>query len=146
MIRVREATCDDFANALPMLTAMGNVAEVDPQLGERFANAAADPSHLLLVAERDGSLLGYVWAQDYGPHLRSGHRTVRWNDLFVDQRARRQGVGRALFIEVEAWARKRGVRWLQWQASESAVGFYERQGLKGDPCPDPTHPFFEIEF
>ena len=51
-----------------------------------------------------------------------------------------------MFNGVLNWARKERVNWLQWQASESAVKFYEKLGYSGDPCPDPEHPFFEIEF
>ena len=60
--------------------------------------------------------------------------------------ARKQGIGTLLFNSVVNWARKERVNWLQWQASESAVKFYEKLGYSGDPCPDPEHPFFEIEF
>jgi hypothetical protein len=34
---------------------------------------------------------------------------------------------------------------IYWQASPKAVVFYERLGFKGDPCPQPKYPFFEIE-
>lgn len=59
---------------------------------------------------------------------------------------RRRGVGRALFIAVKDWANEHGVRWLEWQASAEALDFYQRLGLQGDPCPDPGHPYFEIDF
>jgi hypothetical protein len=56
------------------------------------------------------------------------------------------GIGRELFIAVRKWCEIKNVRWLQWQSSEKAIPFYESFGLKGDRCPDPVHPFFEIEF
>lgn len=104
------------------------------------------PDHYIPVAVVRGRAVGYAWVHDYGPHIRVGHRTARLNDLFVAEEWRRCGAGRRLFEEVRGWCERRGVRWLQWQSSQDAVGFYERLGLKGDSCPDPEHPFFEIEF
>src|SRR5207248_11475500 len=91
-------------------------------------------------------LVGYGWAQDYGPHLRSGASTARLHDLFAVPDCRRRGIGAALFTAIKTWAMGKGVRYLQWQASLSAVPFYERLGYAGDPCPQPDYPFFEIEF
>lgn len=146
VIRVRDATTEDFDRALPLLEAMGNVAADTALVRRRFATLSDDPAHAVFLAEHDGALVGYAWAHDYGPHLRSGKRTARWNDLYVGGEFRRLGAGRSLYEAVRAWAAGRGVTWLQWQASEQALPFYERLGLIGDPCPDPEHPFFEIEF
>jgi GNAT superfamily N-acetyltransferase len=102
--------------------------------------------HFIPVAVYRGQVAGYAWVHDYGEHLRSGHKTARLNDLFVLKELRKLGIGRELFFAVRDWSKQQGVRWLQWQASTRAIGFYEQLGLKGDPCPDPEHPFFEIEF
>lgn len=102
--------------------------------------------HYIPVAILDNKVLGYAWVHDYGPHIRNGYRTARLNDLFVDEQLRRSGIGRELFNSVRIWCESKNVKWLQWQSSEKALPFYERLGLKGDPCPDPGHPFFEIEF
>jgi len=102
--------------------------------------------HFIPVALWNGAVAGYAWVHDYGPHIRVGHRTARMNDLFVHPDYRRRGIGRELVMAAAGWCEDRGVRWLQWQASAKAVSFYERLGYKGDPCPDPDHPFFEIRF
>jgi GNAT superfamily N-acetyltransferase len=102
--------------------------------------------HYIPVALLNNKVLGYAWVQDYGPHIRVGYRTARMNDLFVDAEHRRKGTGRELVFAVKRWCEGRNVKWLQWQSSEKAIPFYESLGLKGDPCPDPGHPFFEIEF
>ena len=146
MTEIREARPDDFSAAWPLLVAMGLTSDDHERVRSRFVELAADPDHLLVVADDRSGLLGYAWAQDYGPHLRSGARTARWNDLYVSEESRNLGTGRLLLEAVRSWAADRGVRWLQWQASGAAASFYEHLGLVGDPCPDPTHPFFEIEF
>ena len=68
---------------------------------------------------------------------------ARFHDLRVAEPFRLHGIGRRLFMTARDWAHDHGVRWLQWQSNP---GFYERLGLRGDPCPQPDHPEFEIEF
>jgi GNAT superfamily N-acetyltransferase len=113
---------------------------------QRVAQKRLLTDHFIPVAVVGEKLVGYAWVHDYGPHVRTGHSTARFNDLIVDPAWRKQGVGRHLFEAVKQWCAARGVRWMQWQASPRAVAFYERLGLKGDPCPDPEYPFFEIDF
>lgn len=100
--------------------------------------------HRLAVAARAGRAVGYGWAQNYGPHLRTGESIVRIHDLYVEPEERRRGIGRAIFMHLRAWAAEQGARYLQWQASQDALAFYDALGLTGDPCPDPDHPFFEV--
>lgn len=142
--RVRVANEEDFPAFWPLLAQQG---ASDKHAAEaRFRRVTGDPFHLLLLAETDSRLGGYAWAQNYGPHLRTGQQSARWHELYVREEARGQGLGRALFWAVREWARGEGVRWLQWQASPSAISFYTRLGLRGQACPDPDHPFYEIEF
>jgi GNAT superfamily N-acetyltransferase len=92
------------------------------------------------------AIVQYAWVHDYGPHIRVGHRKASLNDLYVLEQCQRQGVGKHLFIAVKQWCKTRNVKWLEWQSNESAVPFYEKLGYKGERCPDPDHPEFEIEF
>jgi GNAT superfamily N-acetyltransferase len=94
-----------------------------------------------------GELVGYAAVQDYGPTLRGGddHRMARLHDLYVVPHRRRAGVGRALMAAVFDWAGPR-VRYLEWQAHrDRAAPFYERLGYRGDPCPQPEYPTFEVD-
>lgn len=112
----------------------------------RFGQVLESGEHVLLVAELSGEIVGYALAQGLGARLRSGEESVRLHDLMVASAARRGGVGRALFEGVKTWVQARGSRYLEWQSSSQGVGFYERLGLRGDPCPQPDYPFFEIDF
>jgi GNAT superfamily N-acetyltransferase len=145
IIAVRPAEPRDFHALWSLLQEMGSTDEQRCVL-RRLEQFSRSESHLLAVALVDGKAVGYAWVQDYGPHLRDGKSTARPHDLFVQSTARRLGAGTELLNAVIAWARERGVTWLQWQASQAGTAFYERFGLTGDPCPDPTHPFFEIQF
>lgn len=144
-LAVRPVVLSDWATLWPLLEAMGKTDGAET-VRTRFSRLAGDNDHLLLVAVLNDAVVGYAWAQDRGAHLRSGSRSARIHDLFVAETQRRRGVGRALFTGVKDWANEHGIRWLEWQASAEALDFYQRLGLQGDPCPDPGHPFFEIDF
>lgn len=147
-ITVRSLLAEDWPGLWPMLKDMGVNGDHPDTQRERYLGLVADPRWVILGAQADGELAGYAAVQDHGPHLRSGddHRVARLHDLYVRPDLRMGGVGRALMAAVSEWARHR-VRYLEWQAHrERAVPFYERLGYKGDPCPQPEYPTFEIDF
>ncbi len=147
MPQTRPAWSEDWDKILPLLEGMEGVdMGSDAAARQRFEHIVHSSDHYLPVAVDGECLVGYGWVQDYGPHLRTGARTARLHDLFVPLEHRRRGIGAALFLAVMTWAERRGVRYLEWQASPAALPFYERLGYIGDPCPQPDYPFFEIEF
>jgi len=147
-VNIRPLEPRDFAQTLPMLLEMKHVHDEGEALEDRFTEFCSSELHGLLGAELEGVLVGYASMQDYGPHLRSGsyHRTVRLHDLFVLEPYRKRGVGKALLEGVQDWCRARPIRYLEWQAGSKAIGFYERLGYKGEPCPQPDFPYFEVDF
>jgi GNAT superfamily N-acetyltransferase len=138
---IRKAQISDF----PALVSLFASPEHDG-LEDRFRSVISSCDHVLVVAELESSIVGYAMAQGYGPRLRSGEETVRLHDLMVSSEHRRRGVGQALFAVVKDWVNARGARYLEWQSSAAGIAFYESLGLKGDPCPQPEYPFFEIDF
>jgi GNAT superfamily N-acetyltransferase len=143
---IRPALEIDWPAIERLLRAMGSTErQSSEQLRLRFCELIRRTDHFVCVAE-DAGLIAYAWAQDLGPHLRSGNATVRLHDLWVDEQARRRGVGTELFASVREWARARPARWLQWQASGSAVRFYAALGISPTPSDYDTHPFYEVDF
>jgi len=102
-------------------------------------------NHFLPVATVDKGIVGYAWAQNFGPHIRTGGSIVRLPDLFVAPDSRRKGAGTKLFETVVTWAKDVKAAWLQWHASRGAIPFYTHLGIVPHPAEDPDHPFFEIE-
>ena len=82
------------------------------------------------VVEVDGALGGFAIA--YGVFSTFWTRPILWlEDLFVADRFRGRGAGRALFAAVAALAHERGCARLDWAVLEwnqSAIDFYERLG------------------
>lgn len=141
---IRQVTIEDIEGIWPIV--MDNSDNDKEAFISRVKTKMGMEDHYIPVAKMENKIVGYGWVQDYGPHLRVGHRTARLNDLFVLENYRNRGIGRFIFQSIDEWCKERKVRWLQWQASEKAVSFYERLGYKGERCPDPDHPFFEIEY
>lgn len=99
-------------------------AELRAQLGE------ADPPFECLLAEDDGQALGFAlffttystWRGRIGLYL---------EDLYVTERARGRGIGKALLAALSAEVVRRGGARLEWSVldwNESAAGFYRGLG------------------
>ncbi|MGD9956795.1 MAG: N-acetyltransferase family protein [Candidatus Nanopelagicales bacterium] len=107
----------------------------DPRAAQEFFESRiGDPNSLVLVAERGGHPVGYLFAQEM--HRPANPFTVEMRVLYVEQVAvlperRRSGVGRALFHAAEAAAAKRGLDGVRLEtAAQNAAAqrFFERLG------------------
>ncbi len=71
-----------------------------------------------LVAERDGRVLGYAYANDFRP--RPAYRFCLEDSIYVDPQAQGGGVGRALLTELVARCEARGARQMLAVIGDSA--------------------------
>jgi GNAT superfamily N-acetyltransferase len=102
----------------------------DAEARERLRAVAGEADQVLLVAERDGMLLGLV-ALDFLYYLPLGARTCRIVALAVAPEAQRQGVGRWLLREAETLARQRGAARIELTSAGhrlAAHDFYRQCG------------------
>lgn len=89
--------------------------------GRFLVSQLADPDSLVLVAERSGEIVGYLYA---GIEPRSW-RDLRdpcgfVHDVYVDERERRQGTGRELVRAAIAWIESRGMtQVVLWSMSQN---------------------------
>lgn len=84
----------------------------------------------LLVAERDGALLGYA----VGKLLRTGVGSLgELENIAVVAECRGQGIGRALCCAVLEWCKERGATAVEIEVragNQIAIGMYERLGWR----------------
>jgi GNAT superfamily N-acetyltransferase len=95
-----------------------------------FDQVVTDPATLLLVAdEPEHGVVGYLLANSHTSFLSNG--AVAWvEEVMVDERVRRSGVGRQLMDRAEEWAGSIGAAYLAL-ASRRAGDFYLALGYDG---------------
>lgn len=125
---IRYARPDDAPRLAELvLTLMAHLGDPpDTFDAARLANDAfgAEPQFTVLVAEHDGTLIGYALFHDtYEPSFAA--RGVYLADIYVSPEMRRRGVGRALLAGVarDAAARQRTFVWWVGRTDE-ARAFY----------------------
>ena len=87
-----------------------------------FRSQLGQPGVLLLVAEREGAVVGYLYGSREGrdwARLLDPHGAI--HDLFVDPGARHRGVARALLDEAAAHFRREGLLQVVLSSASSNV-------------------------
>ena len=135
MAKIREAVPDEVERVLGMYEWLfappGSVpSQWDPEHARTaIADAIADPSSTVLVAEHRGRLLGFLTAYLDVNSVRYGQRC--WvEDLAVCPEDRSQGVGGELLEGGKSWARDRGATHFELVTAlfrPDAQRFYERR-------------------
>ena len=121
MITIRPATASDeeplgrFGGALMRQHHIADprrfiqVEHPEAGYGRFLVSQLSKPNSLVMVAERSGAIIGYVFA-DVEPtnwmELRGPCGVV--HDIYVDEAARHQGAGRKLMSAAIAWVRSKG--------------------------------------
>ncbi|BDG04072.1 GNAT family N-acetyltransferase [Anaeromyxobacter oryzae] len=92
----------------------------------------AEPRAAVLVAERDGRVIGMVTAQ-LVVSTSEGALSALVEDMIVDASERGSGIGAQLLAGIEGWAAGRGATRLQLLADREnggALAFYAREGWR----------------
>lgn len=96
----------------------------------------SDNKRITLVADEVGEIMGYAFCEIKEPpkagYMKS-NRILFIDDLCVDERARKKGIGKALFEEVKSLAKKLDcfeITLNVWEGNSCAKAFYERLGMK----------------
>jgi GNAT superfamily N-acetyltransferase len=141
-VTVRKATAADIDGLVASITGLFAVDSVRDRLrnpdwpqahaaGDESENIA-NPDRLVLLAERDGSVIGHLTGAFYGPsamwtapraHLISMHVIGAW---------RGQRVGAQLVEDFKSWAKEKGavqLRVTAYTANTGAIRFYQRHGF-----------------
>jgi GNAT superfamily N-acetyltransferase len=131
MTIIRTATISDVAAMAALLSELGYFAPGDA-VAVRLHRLTSDPRALILVAEKDGRVVGVATA--HAISVIHDDPDVAWlTSLVVDGSAQGRGIGRQLVEAVEAWARARGCVRLSVTTNRDrndAHAFYERVGFE----------------
>src|SRR5215216_1215801 len=99
-----------------------------------FEQIEGDPNHELIVAERDGEVIGTLHLMFLSSISFQGGLRAQVESVRVDKRFQSQGIGSALMQWSMQRTKQRGAHVAQLmthQSREDAHRFYERLGFKG---------------
>jgi ribosomal protein S18 acetylase RimI-like enzyme len=121
MIQVRPATAEDqeplgrFGGALMRQHHAADPARFiqvehpEAGYGRYLVSQIPEPDSLVMVAERSGQVVGYLYADVEGTSWKDLRGPCGFvHDVYVDESARRQGAGRALMRAALGWFRSKG--------------------------------------
>ena len=111
-ILVRSAKPDDAAEWLRMRVALwpeGTAREHAAEIDQFFAGMLTNPLEVLLAVNEAGTMIGFaeLSIRNYAEDCETD-RVAYLEGWYVDAAWRRRGVGRALVVAAEAWARAQG--------------------------------------
>ena len=128
-LSLRPARQDDTFALAELSTELGYPAS-HSQLAARLAVLQAAPdSHLVLVAELDGEVCGWIHA--YIRPLLESDTAVEIGGLVVATEQRGFGIGAALLTACEQWAQAKGIHTATLRSNthrHDAHRFYQRHG------------------
>jgi ribosomal protein S18 acetylase RimI-like enzyme len=102
--------------------------------GRFLVSQIKNPESAVLVAERAGEVVGYVWAEIEGVSWKDLRGPCGFvHDIFVDEQARREGAGRQLLHAAVDWIRAQGrtqvVLWTKTK-NDHAQNLFARLGFR----------------
>ncbi|MBO6170156.1 MAG: GNAT family N-acetyltransferase [Bacteroidales bacterium] len=110
------------------------------ETGKKYTDAELlaifdNPETPVFVCESEGGVLGYVFCaiQHQGSGSLKEITTLYIDDLCINEKARGQHIGKALFEYVKAYAGKLGCHNITlhvWECNPGARAFYEAVGMK----------------
>jgi GNAT superfamily N-acetyltransferase len=136
-VKIGPVAAPEFEELLPMIAAYQRfyeVADVDDERNRAFFARFLAPSDdgMLLGAWESEKLVGYACLYWHFTSLVPAE-TVLMNDLYVGEKARGRGIGRALIEASAAVARERGAHHLEWATAPdntTAQRLYDSTGAE----------------
>jgi ribosomal protein S18 acetylase RimI-like enzyme len=138
-IRFRPATADDLPHIVALLAddVLGQVREdaslpLDARYGAAFDAVARDPNQLLVVADRDGAVVGCLQLSFIPGLSHRGAWRGQIESVRIAASQRGGGLGRQMFDWAIAECRRRGCRLVQLTTDKvrpDARRFYEQLGF-----------------
>lgn len=99
---------------------------------QRFTSGIDDPDRLLLVADRDGEVVGHLTGVVAEGSAMKPVRVASLVSMYVQPAYRREQIGGRLIGQFMAWAKDKGAELAEvtaYSSNTEAVRFYERNGF-----------------
>lgn len=128
---IRHATVDDAPRLAELAAQWGYPADADALRGPLSRLLARLDQSVLVATNDSGTIAGWIHVGEQDL-LESGRRAEILG-LVVDEKARGQGLGRALVAEAERWAASRGLHEMSVRSNvlrAEAHPFYEAVGYE----------------
>jgi GNAT superfamily N-acetyltransferase len=126
---IRRGAVDDADDVWPLVAQFAT--SYKPQrdaFDAAFTSLNTRDDTLVLVAETDGDIVGYLLASTHGTFF--ANAPVAWvEEVMVAEAARRAGIGAALMAEAESWAGEQGAAYISL-ATRRAASFYNALGYE----------------
>jgi GNAT superfamily N-acetyltransferase len=136
-VKIRPATPADASAAARLMAELAKHTRghIDPGVEERLCDLLELPQHAIFTAEDDaGQVIGLLTASKRWTLWHAGPCALI-EELVVDERARRQGVGRGLIQAGLDWARAQGCSEVEVSTdhdNSDAQAFYRRLGFESE--------------
>lgn len=97
---------------------------------------ADDKRPIFIAVDNYDKVLGYgfcIFKQQLNSHILTDIKTLYIDDLCVDQNARGQGIGKAIYDHIKTFAKEQGCYNLTlnvWACNQNAMKFYQKMGLQ----------------
>lgn len=131
---LRPAGPDDvdrgLLEVLDQVSAAGTAGLARERAAEIIAGMQARQVEQLWVAVREGRVVGTATLVVEQKLIHGGSRAGRIEDVVVDSRSRRQGIGRELIERLSALAAELGCYKVVLGCDPATVGFYEKCGFR----------------
>ncbi|KXA89483.1 hypothetical protein AKJ57_05270 [candidate division MSBL1 archaeon SCGC-AAA259A05] len=99
-----------------------------------FKNQIEQDDNLVLLAEKDNEIIGYIVASlEERPPIFKKRKLGKLNELFVNQDYRNEGLGKKLVENAKDWLKDKGVNLLKvriLEANKKANKFWKSRGFK----------------
>lgn len=143
---IRKANASDYKGVERLLVEVNNLHQkLRPDIfvenavkydEKQFDEIISNESTPIFVAvDDDGNVLGHVFCEmkDYSKsHIFRDFKSLFIDDLCIEESARGQGVGKALYEFALGYARENGcydITLNVWESNVSARAFYEKMGM-----------------
>ena len=143
-ILIREAKINDLDSILALNKALFDYEEefnseynlnwtYSEKGREYFKKRLESDSSIVLVAELENKIVGYILVFIDSHSIRSNNPIAEVENMFIDKDYRKHGLGSGFLQETKRIAKERGVKRLEVEVEAqnlAAIGFYKKNGFE----------------